>query len=220
MKHCVLIVMLTGIITLCSCYHEKQGSSHALRYISRAELEKSLSSLPISVGFDVDDTLLFSSPGFYYGMNNTDGTDGANKYGDIPLRTYAFWYDMNSMYDKFSIPKQSGTDLVAMHRKRGDRIFFITARRPTSNEFLTTILTNIFNLPDNAPVIFTGSSSKSGPIKAHGISLFYGDSDGDIRAAQQAGIRAVRVLRSPLSTNHRLPTPGKFGEEILENSEN
>ena len=220
MKTFFCILMMTVVLISTGCRKENSGSADANRYISMTALEQSLSPLPISVGFDVDDTVLFSSPGFYYALHNSDGPDGANKYGDIPLRTYAFWYDMNSRYDRFSIPKQIALDLIALHKKRGDRIYFITARRATSNEFLTTTLTNTFNLPDNAPVIFTGRDPKSGPIKAHGISLFYGDSDGDISAAHQAGIRAIRILRSPLSTNSRLPVPGKFKEEILEDSTN
>jgi len=216
-RACVLLLFL-GL--LYGCHSEQSSAPDTNCYVTVDEIRQSLPDTPVSVGFDVDDTLLFSSPGFYYGLHNTDGPDGANKYGQNPLRSYSFWYDMNSQFDKFSIPKLSALALINMHKQRGDTIYFITARQATSNEYLTTILTNTFNLPDNPSVIFSGSTSKAIYIKNNAISLFYGDSDGDISAAHDAGIRAIRVLRPVLSTNARIPNPGKFNEEILAESLN
>ena len=44
------------------------------------EIAASLPEKPVSVGFDVDDTVLFSSPGFYYAFSNTDGPNGTNAW--------------------------------------------------------------------------------------------------------------------------------------------
>lgn len=44
---------------------------------------------------------------------------------------------MNNGWDSFSMPKQVGKDLIAMHLKRGDSIYFITGRSPTKTETVT-----------------------------------------------------------------------------------
>ena len=51
-------------------------------------------------------------------------------------------------------------------------------------------------------------------------ALSYGDSDGDIADTHEAdpAIRAIRIIRSPVSYNERLTTPGRYGEEILAHS--
>ncbi|MDN5278167.1 MAG: acid phosphatase [Clostridiales bacterium] len=189
--------------------------------ISIDEIEQSLPAKPIAVGFDVDDTVLFSSPGFYYGFENTDGINGTNKYGKRPLSNDKFWEDMNSQFDKFSIPKESARKVIEMHKNRGDRIYFVTARPETRKEILSKLLKKIFNLPEGSPdTIFSGRTSKGVFIKKHNISLFYGDSDSDISEANEVGIRAIRFLRSVLSTNKSKYHPGMHGEAVLENSEN
>ena len=73
------------------------------------------------------------------------------------------------------------------------------------------------------PVIFTGNiraeNPKVGPLENHHIKIFYGDSDGDIEAAQTVGARAIRILRAKNSTSGIIPDPGFMGEEVLEDSE-
>ena len=51
-------------------------------------------------------------------------------------------------------------------------------------------------------------------------SLSYSDPDSDIEDTHAAdlAIRAVRIIRSPVSYNERPFLPGKLGEEILANS--
>ena len=51
-------------------------------------------------------------------------------------------------------------------------------------------------------------------------ALSYGDSDGDIANTHEAdpSIRAIRIMRSPVSYNLGAVLPGKYGEEILANS--
>lgn len=189
--------------------------------ISINEISRSLPSHPVNVGFDVDDTVLFSSPGFHYAFTNTDGPNKTNRYGSKPLSSDKFWEDMSSYFDKFSIPKESALQVIEMHKKRNDRIYFITARPKPQKEILTELLTQYFSLPANAPpVIFSGKTSKCNFIKQHNIVVFYGDSDTDISEAHDAGIRAIRFMRSPLSTNKGKYKPGIYGESVLENSEN
>lgn len=73
------------------------------------------------------------------------------------------------------------------------------------------------------PVIFAGDNpgqnTKTNWLVDKKIRIFYGDSDGDITAARDAGIRGIRVLRASNSTYRPLPSAGKFGEEVIVNSE-
>ncbi|MGR9071939.1 MAG: HAD family acid phosphatase [Gammaproteobacteria bacterium] len=186
--------------------------------ISLREVAMTLPEAPISVGIDVDDTVLFSSHGYHYGLTNRDGPENANKYGEKPLSSEAFWRDMNAKFDKFSLPKKSGRRIVELHRKRGDRIYFITSRHRSPNQQLAGVLKKIFGFKKEPPVIFTDGKSKEGPIRRYGITLFYGDSDADIRQAKSAGIRAIRVLRPRMSNNPSPHNPGKFQEPVLRDS--
>lgn len=184
------------------------------------EIAQSLPAKPVAVGFDVDDTVLFSSPGFYYAFNNTDGPEGTNKYGPKPLSSDLFWKDMSCDFDRFSMPKESARHIIEMHKMRGDKIYFITARPEVKGEILTGLLHRTFKLEGQPNAVFSGKTSKSMFIKKYGISLFYGDSDSDITEAYEAGIRAIRFLRSPISTNKTRYNPGKHGEIVLQDSEN
>ena len=188
--------------------------------ISIEDIEKSLPKEPIAIGLDVDDTALFSSPGFYYAFNNHDGEEGKNLYGEKPLSNMKFWEDLCTKFDRFSMPKNSAKKVIDMHKKRGDKVFFITARPDASpNEILTDQLHTAFGLGKDSPkAIFTGYVTKAKFIKENNVKIYYGDSDSDITEARDAGIRAIRFMRSPLSTNKGKYNPGKYGEEVLENS--
>ncbi|WP_119329259.1 acid phosphatase AphA [Cysteiniphilum halobium] len=189
-----------------------------VHWVSIAQIKQSLTNTqPINVGFDVDDTLLFSSPGFFRGKQ--EFSPKSNKYLSNPQ----FWQKMNNEWDYFSIPKQSGYALIQMHLKRGDHIYFITGRPKTKTEQLTRILQHDFDIPKDKmnPVIFSGPKhgAKTPYIKEHKITLYYGDSDSDITDARAAGAKAIRVLRPLNSTNKPMPHSGKFGEEVLVNSQ-
>ncbi|MCK4557941.1 MAG: acid phosphatase AphA [Candidatus Aminicenantes bacterium] len=189
-----------------------------IRWVTLKEIEASLrNEPPMNVGFDIDDTVLFSSPGFYYGQQ---------KYSPgnrVFLTMTAFWKEMNNGFDRFSIPKECAYSLIELHKKRGDSIFFITARIPSDTETVTELLTKIFELENPNEVIFTGfdpiQNLKIQPIKDNKIRIFYGDSGGDIEAAQAAGARAIRILRPGNSTNKPIPKAGGLGEEVLVDSE-
>lgn len=195
-------------------------SAH-LNWISFKQLKESLPDHAIVVGLDVDDTVLFSSPGFMYRENNMDGAGGKNKYGKTlkeQRRNPKFWEDMNFKFDQFSMPKQIAYKLMALHKKRGDKIYFITARPPSKKERLSLILAKHFKLAPEKLLYFSNRKTKAPFIKKLKIKLFYGDSDSDITSARKAGVRAIRVLRSPLSTYKTNLFLGKFKEEILKNS--
>jgi acid phosphatase (class B) len=204
-----------------SVYSELALEGH--RIVTVEDIAASLPLEPIEVGFDVDDTVLFSSPGFYYGYTNREGPGGTNRYGENFLDSgNQFWTDLNTDLDRFSIPKPVAMEVIEMHKARRDTIYFITARPcPSGNPApLTERLNRVFGLENEHPVVFTGKDPKAAAIRERGIDLFYGDSDGDIEDALEAGARAVRFVRSSLSTNPSPTSPGAFGEEILLDSEN
>jgi acid phosphatase (class B) len=215
MKFKQLFTLILSLLLVTSAY----AMDYPYSTISVDEIKASLPSKPIAIGLDVDDTAMFSSPGFYYAFNNTDGKNGTNIYGDKPLSNDKFWDDMSCEFDKFSMPKASAVRVIDMHNKRGDTIYFITARpEPKGKEILTDCLHRAFNLKNQPKTIFSGKISKAEFIKKHNIKIFYGDSDPDITEAWDAGVRAIRFLRSPLSTNKGKYNPGKFGEIVLEDS--
>lgn len=188
-----------------------------VHWVSIEQIEKSLEGVPpMNVGFDVDDTVLFSAPGFYR---------GEQLYSATYRRNPEFWQQMNNGWDQFSIPKQVGRDLIAMHLKRGDNLYFVTARTRTPTESVTALLQKTFDIPRDKmhPTIFSGTNhsenTKTPWLKRLRITLYYGDADSDIQAATSANARAIRVMRASNSTYLPLPANGRFGEEVIINSE-
>ncbi|MTI12213.1 acid phosphatase AphA [Sansalvadorimonas verongulae] len=188
-----------------------------VHWVSVADIEKSLSEGNIVVGLDIDDTMLFSSPLFYYGKNkySPDSFDYLNNQD--------FWNEANTGLDrKFSIPKKSALKLVNMHLKRGDTVYFVTGRTaPQGQETVTETIRALFPEQYRAqikPVVFAHGLEKVKQLKAAKIKLFYGDADSDMTSAQEAGIEGIRFLRGAQTTYTPLPHAGKFGEKVLMNS--
>jgi acid phosphatase (class B) len=198
------------------------------RLITLSELAKSLPKEPAIVVFDVDDTALFTSAGFQWGTR-TYGPEIVS--AGVPVREEdlktsedkrkyrEFWTKMNNELDQYSVKKWIAGELIALHKSRGDKIYFVTKRIYTGSERLTETLKATFDLPDLAPVIFTNRQSKTASFKKIAAALSYGDSDGDIRESIQAGARPIRVLRARTSVNQDPTHNGAFGEEVLLNSE-
>jgi acid phosphatase (class B) len=191
-----------------------------VHWVSVAQIENSLVGRPpIAVGFDIDDTVLFSSPGFYRGQK--EFSPGKEDY----LKNPQFWEKMNNGWDDFSMPKEVAKQLIDMHLKRGDSIYFVTGRSQTKTETVTKTLQDDFQIPQDKvnPVIFAGDkpgqNTKTQWLKDKQIKIFYGDSDGDITAAQAVSARGIRVLRASNSSYKPLPQAGVFGEEVVINSE-
>lgn len=190
-----------------------------IHWVSVEQIKASLEGKPaMAVGFDIDDTVLFSSPGFFKGQQQFSPSSS-----DF-LNNMEFWEKMNGEWDRFSIPKESGRALISMHLARGDHIYFITARPETKNEIVTTVLQEDFNIPAEKmnKVIFVGEKEgvnlKVPAMKEKKIKVYYGDSNGDITGAREAGARGIRVLRPNNGTNKPMPKAGMYGEEVVVNS--
>lgn len=212
------IVFIIAFICVVWMNYGCVGQEENIRWVTLKDIARSLENQPpMNVGFDIDDTVLFSSPGYYYGRQKYSP---GNKAFAIMEE---FWNEMNNGLDQFSLPKESARKLIELHKKRGDSIYFITARTKTKTESVTELLEKTFDLENLNKVIFTGiklgENLKIKPIKENKIQIFYGDADSDIEAALEAGIRAIRIVRAVNSTNKPLPHNGSFGEEVLVNSE-
>ena len=198
----------------------KLAEQAPIHWVSVAQIEHSLQGQPpMAVGFDIDDTVLFSSPGFWRGKKTY--SPDSEEY----LKNPAFWEKMNNGWDAFSVPKEVGRALIALHVRRGDSIWFVTGRSQTRTETVSKTLQDDFAIPaaNMNPVIFAGDkpgqNSKTRWLESKQIKIFYGDSDNDITAAREVGARAIRILRASNSTYRPLPQAGALGEEVIVNSE-
>ncbi len=194
------------------------GIPNDLHMIDVSDIEHELQGKsPIAVGFDIDDTTLFSSPVFYRGQQMFSPN------GYEYLSNQKFWDKANCGWDAFSMPKEIAQKLIAMHQSRGDDIYFITGRTASPCHFTTDYLKKTFHIKKMNDVIFAGSSrtvyTKTQYIKAHKIQIYYGDADGDIISARQAGAEGIRVLRAANSSYKPLPKNGLYGERILRDSQ-
>lgn len=202
----------------------------AVHFVSVEDIKNSLEGQgPMNVSFDIDDTLVHSSGYFKYGQDffQIEG----DERGEISyLFNQDFWDFVAEQGDEFSIPKKSAYDLIHMHLDRGDKIFFITGRtKHSKNENYTSTKTSktlqrFFEMPEEVFIEYTADTpvdgfeyDKSAYMKKHDISLHYGDSDDDILAAKELGIRGIRVQRAYNSTNPQKMNGG-YGEEVLVNS--
>lgn len=212
------IALIIAFISVLWVNYACVGQEENIRWITIKDIARSLENQPpMNVGFDIDDTVLFSSPGYYYGRQKySPGNKGFTIMEE-------FWNEMNNGLDQFSIPKECARKLIELHKKRGDSIYFITARTKTKTESVTDILAKTFDLENPHKVIFTGfelgENLKIKPLKENKIQIFYGDADSDVEAALEAGVRAIRIMRAVNSTNKPLPHNGSLGEEVLVNSE-
>ncbi|MEA3506216.1 MAG: HAD family acid phosphatase [Elusimicrobiota bacterium] len=160
----------------------------------------------LKVGFDVDDTLLFSTPAFQKGFQS-----------DTRPFSDEFWEVVNTSDRGNSMVKESVRQIVEKYRAEGAGIYAITARKPYGGEELKEYLKDVLDIPGDHT--YFEPDGKTGRLNQLGIDIFYGDSDSDITAAQEAGIKAYRIERSTASSYQEKYNPGKYGEEIIENTE-
>jgi acid phosphatase (class B) len=194
-------------------------SAGGARIITLAALRASLASMkPSTVVFDIDDTALYTGLAFLFAQGYLEEKDGGRFRDDR-----AFWTLINDSLDaRFSKPKRIARALIAFHQARGDTIVFVTSRFPSEppNDRTSRLLQRLFAFPAPPTVLFTAQAPKTEAIRSVHPAVSYGDSDGDIADTHAAdpSIRAIRIIRSPVSYNERPFQPGKYGEEILANS--
>jgi acid phosphatase (class B) len=201
-----------------------------VHWITVPEIEKSLKDTPpMNVGFDIDDTLLTPKAAFEIAFGKHCPLDHTHEKHSCKKEPH-FWDTLNSTASTQLTPtKAVAKALIDMHKRRGDTIYFITAREkgPNKNETLSQFLRSTFQITHMQPVIFVGMKgldrekpAKAPAIQKNNIQIFYGDADGDIAAAKHSNIRGIRVIRHPSSQDsYDMPINGLYGEEVIRNSE-
>ena len=155
----------------------------------------------LKVGFDVDDTILFSRDNFLKAPHLSNDPDHLD---------YGWVNEHDSLY---SVVIQPVAELIGFLRAQGHEIYFITARPGINGEAVGRYLSrelgfeivkdkNLFFTPKTKD-LQTGKkfTSKHLVISQLGLHIFYGDSDNDMIAASIAGVRAVRVVRDQRSVD-------------------
>ncbi len=155
----------------------------------------------LKVGFDIDDTILFSRDNFQKAPKDSTNSDHID-FG---------W--VNTHDSLYSVTIKPVADLIGFLRAQGHEIYFITARPGVNGETLARFLSSElgFTVEKEKNLFFatkkkdpkTGKrfTSKHEVITKLGIHIFYGDADNDMVAASIAGIRGVRVVRDPRSVD-------------------
>lgn len=149
----------------------------------------------LKIGFDIDDTVLFSRDNFLL----------APHISDDPYHLDYGW--VNQHDSLHSVIIQPIGDLIRFLRSQGHKVYFITARpgingaavgRHLSRELGFSVIMdeNLFFSPKRKdPKSGNKYTSKHEVISRLGLHVFYGDSDSDMIAASIAGVRGVRVVR-------------------------
>lgn len=153
----------------------------------------------LKVGFDIDDTILFSRDNFLKAPHMSDDPDNVD-FG---------W--VNQHDSLYSVVIKPIADLITFYRSQGHEIYFITARPGMNGEYVGRHLTRELGFPVELGKNLFFSAKKKDPLSGHrfttkhetismlGLHIFYGDSDTDMVAASIAGVRAVRVVRDQRS---------------------
>ena len=145
----------------------------------------------LRVGFDVDDTILFSRDVF---LNLPEDKQNPTD-----------WRWINSHDEDFSLIMEPTVELVHFFRDNGHKVFFITARPGPNGHILAKFLTDelMFPVKVNKNLFFSPKEKINGVryttkqriIKRLRLDLFYGDADSDMIAALKAGVHPVRIVR-------------------------
>ena len=149
----------------------------------------------LNVGFDIDDTVLFSRDVF---LNLPEDKRNPTDWGWI-----------NSHDKDYSLLMTPTIDLIHFFHNNGHNIFFITARSKPKGKNLANFLTDklMFPVEVNKNLFFspketikgTRYTTKQRIMKRLRIDIFYGDADTDMIAALKAGVHPVRVVRHKAS---------------------
>lgn len=196
--------------------------------ISLDQLKLLLPRHPVVVGFDVDDTLLFTAPAFNalqpeYDADVIRPKDYSRLNAEQRAKYHEFWNRLNGEFDSRSVPKEIGRKLLALHIARGDDIWIISKRQsivPTPKvDVVTQRYEQMFGVHFAHPIVQTQLKDKTPFIYERHIDYYYGDSDSDITSAVAAGAVPIRVKRSSESYAKDSVHNGQLGEIVIKDSD-
>lgn len=149
----------------------------------------------LKVGFDIDDTTLYSERAFVVAPKTDSG------------RTDYSW--INTHDKEYSLFIDPVVTLINYFRANGHEVFFITARPGVNGDSVCVFLSkNLnFDVKVDSNLFFSPKeyvngfkyTTKHRIMEKLGIDIYYGDSDTDIIAAIKADVHAVRIVRSNAS---------------------
>ena len=149
----------------------------------------------LNVGFDVDDTILFSRDVF---LSLPDDKRDPVDYGWI-----------NSHDKEFSLFITPTVELINYFHTNGHNVFFLTSRSGTKGNILAEFLADElgFSIRVNKNLFFSPKETIKGKryttkhrlMQRLKLDLYYGDADTDMIAALKAGVHPVRVVRHETS---------------------
>ena len=153
----------------------------------------------LKVGFDIDDTVLFSRDNFLIAPHMSDDPDHLD-YG---------WVNLHDSLHSVTI--EPIAELIHYLRAHGHEVYFITARPGVNGDAVARHLSRElgFSVVKDANLFFAPKkkdmtsgfkyTTKHELISNLGLHIFYGDADNDMIAASIAGVRGVRVVRDARS---------------------
>ncbi len=149
----------------------------------------------LNVGFDIDDTTLYSERAFVVAPKTETG------------RTDYSW--INTHDKEYSLLIDPVITLINYFRANGHEVFFITARPGPNGDSVAVFLSkNLnFDVKVDSNLFFSPKEYVNGfkyttkhcVMEKLGIDIYYGDSDTDIIAAIKADVHPVRIVRSNAS---------------------
>ncbi len=149
----------------------------------------------LKVGFDIDDTILYSERAFVVAPKTESG------------RTDYAW--INTHDKEYSLFIDPVVTLIKYFRAHGHEVFFITARPGVNGDSVAAFLSkNLnFDVQVDSNLFFSPKeyvngfkyTTKHRVMKKLDIDIYYGDSDTDIIAAIKADVHPVRIVRSDAS---------------------
>lgn len=202
--------LLITAVAISACQTVSESVPAAPRFIS-VEYAAALPDVA-RAGFDIDDTLLFSTPAFAIGFASP------HEYGSEP-----FWTLVNNSDRGNSEIKSSTQTIVESYRQRGIAVYAITARAGHGGDGLRAFVSEALGIPETN--IYFEPDGKTDRIRELRLDVYFGDSDSDMEDAMAAGARAVRIQRSPRSSYRnkdgslRKYQPGRYAEAVVADSE-
>ncbi|MFF9900616.1 HAD family hydrolase [Streptomyces longispororuber] len=170
---------------------------------------------PLTVGFDLDMTLIDSRPGIracYVALSErtgryVDADLAVTRLGPPLEQELAHWFPADEiaatarlyreMYPTHAIaatPALAGArEAVAAVRAAGGRAIVVTAKYEPNARLHVDHL----GIPADAVVGDLWAERKAQALRAHGASVYVGDHTGDVRGARTAGALSVAVATGP-----------------------
>ncbi|MEV6317436.1 haloacid dehalogenase-like hydrolase [Streptomyces sp. NPDC051776] len=169
----------------------------------------------LTVGFDLDMTLIDSRPGIkaaYEALAAETGTYidvglAISRLGPPLEQELAYWYPAEripaaaelyrSLYPAFAIgptlAMPGAADALAAVRRLGGRAIVVSAKNQPHVE------THLTHLGIEADAVIGGlwAEAKAEALTAHGATVYVGDHTGDVRGARTAGALSVAVATGP-----------------------